>query len=360
MPVPVMNEDDFFAELRSLTQAAPTHETWAKIARLEARTPSPEFGREIALPYLSDHLQRWPQALDSTRTWTEQWIVRVCRDSHDVPWPADLCRSLVVTPQLQLKTQGRALGAMIPWAMQLPYVALQQLTQPHILTAYLSIAHPILERLTVLSEEHVRHDLTTGLIARDMPRLKELMLMRGRVSSEFLKSQPQWGHNIQALHLVDMSLSSAQSTTLLKHNWPGLKILNLHHNPFEFDTLEAISTHNTLQNLESLHMGHRYGRGWHDQPSSALELVWNTTSLPSLNTLKLEMPRIPAHDVEPLLRKGRLDALKTLELHSGHPITQEQATRLRAQVENVAHKDLLLTSIDLISREHAMVLRRPS
>lgn len=360
MPSPVMTEDDFFAELRSLTQATPTHETWAKIVRLEARTPSPEFGKEVALPYLRDHLQRWPEALDATRTWTEQWIVRICRDPRDVPWPADLCRALVVTPQIQLKTQGRALGAMIPWAMQLPHVALQQLTQPHILTAYLAIAHPILERLTVLSDEHTRHDLTTGLIARDMPQLKELMLVRGRVSPEFLKSQPQWGRNLRALHLVDMSLSSAQCTALLKHNWSGLSTLNLHHNPFEFDTLEVISTHDTLQKLTSLHMGHRYGRGWHDQPSSALGLLWNATCLPSLKTLKLEMPRVPAHDVEPLLRKGGLDALKTLELHSGHPITREQANQLRALAEDVAHRDLLLASIELLSREHAMVLRRPS
>lgn len=78
-----------FGELRSLLQRAPSEGVWSRLCRVIEAWGRAEFEAR-ALPYVRDHLKRWP---DHLRRAPQRWADDLLRGQGDV-WPWSITRTL--------------------------------------------------------------------------------------------------------------------------------------------------------------------------------------------------------------------------------------------------------------------------
>lgn len=245
----VSNTDDF-GELRSLIQAAPSSQVWARLCELLASWPEPQR-REAAMPYVQDHLRRigWAQ-FDATAP--QEWLHQLNRGELDgvlleLPVKVELLGGLDVF-QAQHWSRG-------PWSRLRSLSLRHTAREPAVISALGQASWPALESLDLRACQ-LDDEAMEALSRWRLPSIKSLEVGFNQFSHRGLEAlcSSEWWPQLEELSLGHASLSSHTMQLLVDagKSATSLKALTISRWPFDWPTARALGDAPWAHRIERL------------------------------------------------------------------------------------------------------------
>lgn len=360
----VSNTDDF-GELRSLIQAQPSSQVWARLCELLASWPEPQR-REAALPYVQDHLRRvgWAQ-FDAAAP--QEWLHQLNRGELDgvlleLPVKVELAGGLDVF-QAQHWSRG-------PWSRLRSLSLRHAPREPAVISALGQASWPALARLDLRACQ-LDDEAMQALSRWRLPSIKALDVgfnQFGRAGLEALCSS-DWWPQLEELSIGHSSLSSHTMQLLVEAGQQArdLKALKIERWPFDWPTARALGDAPWAHRIERLalnacglgpdELGALFvGVGWHSLVdlelgnnrfgALAMRVLDRLDGFEDLERLSLSYNSLGPEQVATSALLARARSLSTLDL-SRNPLGDVGVERLSVAQEWSALKHLELTGAQL-------------
>jgi hypothetical protein len=283
-----MGQERLFGELRSLMQEAPSYEVWERVVEALDRWPEGTLEAE-ALPYVCDHLRRWPEAHD--RAAPAAWAIAAL-DGGSSP-------RLLACATLRLQfaqVRDRQLGwlAACRHVRNLRYIDMSYVGQVQAEGMSALANSPNLGALASLEVSGSLGDGAWEALAlgRGLPALRHLYASSSGLGGE-------------ALLMLRRGKLFARLTTL----------------SLSYNTLAEGVAHLDGVRWESIEQLELSGCALDDGGAEALSRL----DAPRLEVLSLSQSSLTERGVLALLGAQRLPALRLLEVTDCHPLGHQQA-----------------------------------
>lgn len=276
----------YFGELRSLLQCAPSREVWARCCAIAEQFESCLFEQEV-LPYILGCLRHWPDAL---RVVPKRWLIGMI-EGEPIPWMP--CARFL----------------QIEYGMPISDPAFEMLAR-HEGLSYITM-------LEVSPNQKVYPSAVRSLLRSPyLNQLRHLSLSKMQLQDKALRHvMTQMAcRRLETLDVADNLLSRDTVTYLADYGWSQqLQALNLSSNPIGDMGVRALSRTGRWRYLNTLELSDiRMG-------SAGMMQLATSPVLEHLHTLVLDHNAMYYDGVGALAKSGRLTALKHLSLGGVQP-----------------------------------------